>query len=76
MDKYMIQFGTGYNSCPGRNLAYLEINKVTATLLRDFDVRQVEPARGWRYEEWFTAVPYGWDCWVRRRGEGVDSRGA
>ncbi|KFY32922.1 hypothetical protein V495_08597 [Pseudogymnoascus sp. VKM F-4514 (FW-929)] len=40
MEKYMVQFGAGYNSCPGQNLARMEISKVTATLVRDFDIRQ------------------------------------
>ena len=61
------QFGAGYNSCPGRNLANLEISKVTATMIRDYDIRQVEPGKEWRYEAHFTAVPYEWPCYVKRR---------
>jgi len=61
------QFGAGYNSCIGRNLALIEISKVTATVLRDFDIRQVNPGQSWKYESHFTAVPYGWPCYVTRR---------
>lgn len=61
------QFGAGYNSCPGRNLANLEVSKVTATLVRDFDTRQVDPKQKWSFKSHFTAVPYGWPCYVERR---------
>ncbi|KIW04443.1 uncharacterized protein PV09_04709 [Verruconis gallopava] len=67
MDKYIITFGAGYNQCPGRHLAHLEVSKVAATLLRDFDVEQVTPGQSWTFETHFTAVPYNWPCRVRRR---------
>ncbi|OCK85737.1 cytochrome P450 [Lepidopterella palustris CBS 459.81] len=67
MEQYYIPFGAGYNSCPGRNLANLEVSKTAATLLRDFDIRQVDPEQDWTYEAHFTAVPYGWPCYVQRR---------
>ncbi|MCJ1320054.1 hypothetical protein MMC15_005390 [Xylographa vitiligo] len=66
-EKNLIQFGAGYNSCPGRNLAQLEVSKVTATMVRDYDVRQIDPTKDWSYEAHFTAVPYGWPCTVTRR---------
>lgn len=67
MDRFMMQFGAGYNSCPGQNLARMEISKVAATLVRDFDVRQVDPKQEWSFESHFTAVPYGWPCIVTPR---------
>ena len=83
MDKYMIsvsplplaetyhtnlkQFGAGYNQCPGRHLAHLEVSKVSATLIRDFDVEQVNPKQSWTFETHFTAVPYNWPCRLKRR---------
>ncbi|KAF2497888.1 benzoate 4-monooxygenase cytochrome P450 [Lophium mytilinum] len=67
MEQYYIPFGAGYNSCPGRNLAMLEVSKAASTLVRDFDIRQVDPKQSWTYECHFTAVPYGWPCYVTRR---------
>ncbi|OBT84328.1 hypothetical protein VE02_07275 [Pseudogymnoascus sp. 03VT05] len=67
MEKYMVQFGAGYNSCPGKNLARMEVSKVTATLVRDFDIRQVDPKHEWSFKSHFTAVPYDWPCRVTRR---------
>jgi cytochrome P450 len=61
-----MQFGAGHNSCPGQNLARMEISKVTATMARDFDIRQVNPGRAWSFKAHFTAVPYGWPCYVQR----------
>lgn len=41
-----IQWGAGYNMCPGRHLAHLEIPKIAATLLHAFDIALVDPTRG------------------------------
>ncbi|KAF2837252.1 cytochrome P450 [Patellaria atrata CBS 101060] len=71
MNKYMIPFGAGYNQCPGRHLAHMELSKLTATLVRDFDIVQVNPKQEWKFETHFTAVPYGWPCKVRRRNRGT-----
>ncbi|PWY74280.1 cytochrome P450 [Aspergillus heteromorphus CBS 117.55] len=71
MDPFLIHWGAGYNQCPGRNLAHFEVSKVCATLLRDFDIEAVDPKQPWRFETHFTAVPYGWPCWMRRRASVV-----
>ena len=65
--EYFLQFGLGYSACPGRNLANVELSKITATLIRDFDIRQVDPAQEWKFRSLFIAVPWGWPCWVKRR---------
>ncbi|RAK96825.1 cytochrome P450 [Aspergillus ibericus CBS 121593] len=67
MDPFLIHWGAGYNQCPGRNLAHFEISKLTATIVRDYDIEQVDPKKPWSFETHFTAVPYGWPCWLRRR---------
>ena len=59
-----VKFGAGYNSCQGRNIAQLEIYKAAATLLRDFDFKQIDPSQEWKYEASFAALPYGWPCHV------------
>lgn len=56
MDKAVITFGAGYNQCPGKHLAHLEVSKVAATLLRDYDIEQVNPKQNWSFETHFTAV--------------------
>lgn len=43
MEKYFIPFGAGYNGCPGRHLAMMEMTKLGATLIRDFDFVQANP---------------------------------
>ncbi|OSS53726.1 hypothetical protein B5807_00491 [Epicoccum nigrum] len=64
IEKYFVAFGAGYNSCQGRNIAQLEICKAAATLLRDFDFKQVDSEQEWKYEASFAALPYGWPCHV------------
>ncbi|KAF7715240.1 Uncharacterized protein PECH_008736 [Penicillium ucsense] len=67
MDAYLIHWGAGYNSCPGRNLAQFELLKVLATVLRDYEVELLESHKDWEYKTRFLAVPYGWPCRIRRR---------
>ncbi|CZS96692.1 related to cytochrome P450 oxidoreductase [Rhynchosporium graminicola] len=67
MNSVMIAFGAGYNQCPGQNLAKLELYKTCAMLMRDFDIRMVDPEKGWKYETYFTVAPHDWPCYVRRR---------
>lgn len=67
MEKYLIAFGAGYNQCPGRYLAHMELCKTTAMLVRDFDIRQTNEGQSWKFESHFTAVPYGWPCYLTRR---------
>ncbi|KAH6616598.1 cytochrome P450 [Boeremia exigua] len=74
IEKYFIAFGAGYNSCQGRNIAQLEIFKAAATLLRDLDFKQVDPAQEWKYEASFAAVPHGWPCYVSESLTAVSER--
>lgn len=63
----MIQFGTGYNGCPGKQFAYCELAKVAGTLLRDFEFDLVDPNREWKYRSQFTVVQEGWPVTIRSR---------
>ncbi|KAI9877155.1 MAG: Telomerase protein component 1 [Pleopsidium flavum] len=67
MDKYLIHWGAGYNQCPGRNIAHLEVSKISATLLRDYNFTQVDPKQDWTFVSWFVALPANWPCYVTRR---------
>ncbi|OCL10730.1 cytochrome P450 [Glonium stellatum] len=71
MDRFLIHWGAGYNQCPGKNLAHFEISKAAATLVRDYDIEQVNPDQEWRFETHFTLIPYEWPCRVKRREAGV-----
>ncbi|KAL4784109.1 cytochrome P450 [Aspergillus varians] len=74
IEKYFMPFGAGYNSCPGRNLASIELSKVIATLVRDYDICQQNPNEAWTYMAYFTAVPYGWPCYISKRADGLRGR--
>ncbi|KAI9755870.1 MAG: hypothetical protein M1815_004531 [Lichina confinis] len=67
MNKYMINFGAGYNACPGRHLAHFEISKTGATLARDYDLELVDPKGTWSYSNHFLVVPHSWPCYIKRR---------
>lgn len=67
---FWIPFGAGYNRCPGRQLALLQVPKLAALMLRDFDFERVEPGKEWEWKNNLTAAPYGWDCYVTRRTRG------
>ncbi|KAL4789126.1 cytochrome P450 [Aspergillus venezuelensis] len=71
IERYFMPFGAGYNSCPGRNLATIELSKVIATLVRDYDFRQKDPSKTWSYMAYFTAVPYDWPCYISPRPGGL-----
>lgn len=59
--------GAGYKQCPGRNLAHLEVSKISATLRRDYDIAQVDPKQDWTFKSWFIASPSNWPCHIKRR---------
>ncbi|KAK5997496.1 Cytochrome P450 monooxygenase gsfF-like protein [Cladobotryum mycophilum] len=66
--QFWIPFGAGYNRCPGRQLAMMEVAKMAALMIRDFEIERADPNQEWKWHNNFSAVPYGWDCYVRRRG--------
>jgi hypothetical protein len=36
-------------------------------MIRDFEIRQVEEGKEWRFKSHFSATQYGWPCWVTTR---------
>jgi cytochrome P450 len=66
LQKYWIPFGAGYASCPGQNVARIQLSKIAATLVRQYDIRQVDPEQSWKYKAYFTVVPYDWPVYVSR----------
>lgn len=59
-EKYLITFGTGYNGCPGKQFAFAELGKITATLLRDFDLEFDKPNTEWEHRSHFTIAQQNW----------------
>lgn len=63
-EKYWLVFGLGYAACPGSRLAKLQLSKIAATLVRDYDIRQVDPQQSWKFDAYFGAVPFDWPVFV------------
>lgn len=61
-DSGNIFFMTGPMACTGRNIAQLEIYKVTAQLFRKFDIQIVNPTRPWKDVNKLGMMH--WDFWV------------
>ncbi|KAI0149376.1 cytochrome P450 [Pestalotiopsis sp. NC0098] len=72
MQRYWIPFGAGYASCPGQNIARIQLSKIAATLVRDYDIRQKDPRQDWTYKAYFTVVPRGWPVIVKKSSENDD----
>ncbi|KAK7991890.1 cytochrome p450 [Apiospora saccharicola] len=51
--------------------ARMQLSKITATIVRDYEVRQVVPGAEWKWLAWFTAVPHSWPVYITKRGRPV-----
>ncbi|KAI1340026.1 cytochrome P450 [Xylariaceae sp. FL0016] len=67
-EKYFIPWGMGYASCPGQHIARIQLSKISATVVRDYEIRQVDPKQEWTWSAYFTVVPHDWPVYVTRRG--------
>ena len=67
MDRHLIVFGTGYSTCPGRNLAQMEMLKTASLLVRDFTWKQIDEGAKWEFETYFTTVQHDWPVVMERR---------
>ncbi|KAH9995211.1 cytochrome P450 [Xylariaceae sp. FL0662B] len=70
--KYYMPFGAGFESCPGHHVAKMELSKITATILRDYDIRQVDQNQEWQWKAYFTVVPRSCPVYVNKRGSSVN----
>ncbi|ROV91667.1 hypothetical protein VMCG_09262 [Cytospora schulzeri] len=70
LEKYFIPWGVGYQSCPGQNIAKIELSKIAAVLVRDYDIRQVDKDKEWEWKAYITCVPHSWDCYISKRAVG------
>lgn len=60
------QWGAGYASCPGQHAARLQLSKIAATVVRDYNMRQVDPKQEWTWGAWFTCVPHDWPVYIEK----------
>lgn len=45
----------------------MELSKITATILRDYDLKLVDETREWQWRAYLTVVPKGWPVYVTKR---------
>jgi len=57
----------GYNACPGQHLAKVQITKMAATIVRDYDIVQVDPTNEWKWKAYFNLVPHSWPVYIEKR---------
>lgn len=67
LDRYFMPFGAGFMSCPGQHLARIEALKITATIVRDYELRLVSPEKEWQCKMCFAQVPHSWPVYVSKR---------
>ncbi|RYP60698.1 hypothetical protein DL769_008002 [Monosporascus sp. CRB-8-3] len=48
LERFYIPFGTGYNTCSGQHVGKIELSKIIPTIIRDYDIRQVDPKQEWK----------------------------
>lgn len=47
----------------------MQIFKTAASLVRDYDIRQVDPGSEWDYQANFTALLHSWPVYVQSRDD-------
>ncbi|KAI0142065.1 cytochrome P450 [Pestalotiopsis sp. NC0098] len=67
LDKNWIPFGAGFNACPGQHVARMQLSKICATIIRDYDLKLVDPSKPWKWMAYFTMVPNSWPVYVAKR---------
>ncbi|KAL2277289.1 hypothetical protein FJTKL_00131 [Diaporthe vaccinii] len=67
LERFFCPWGAGWASCPGQHIARIQMSKMAANLVRDYDFRQVNPEEEWEYKAYFTVVPHGWPVYVTKR---------
>ncbi|ETS77916.1 hypothetical protein PFICI_09978 [Pestalotiopsis fici W106-1] len=66
LEKQFMPWGQGYASCPGQNIARLELSKIAATIVRDYDIRQVDPKQQWHWKARFAMLPHDWPVYITK----------
>ncbi|KAH8651070.1 cytochrome P450 [Xylariales sp. PMI_506] len=66
-DKYFMPWGLGWGSCPGQHLAKVQLFKLLATIVRDYDIKLVHPEQEWKWSAYFTLNPHSWPVYITKR---------
>lgn len=53
--------------CPGHQLAKIELSKVLATIVRDYDIKLVDENQDWKCKGHFTLTMGSWPVYIKRR---------
>ncbi|KAL9073674.1 MAG: hypothetical protein Q9157_004648 [Trypethelium eluteriae] len=72
MERAIIVFGTGPRTCIGKNISLSEIYKLVPQIVRDFEIRLVEPEKGWKTTDYWFHKQTGINVYVRERDHGND----
>ena len=70
MNSMLFQFGAGNFICIGRNISLLEMYKITAAVLCEFEIELVHPEREWRLLQGNFVRPESVDVRIRSRLRG------
>ncbi|RYP25866.1 hypothetical protein DL768_011630 [Monosporascus sp. mg162] len=67
LEEFYIPFGTGYHTCSGQHVSRIELSKIIPTIIRDYDIRQVDPKQEGKWKAHLTCVPHSWPCYGEKR---------
>ncbi|ETS80355.1 hypothetical protein PFICI_07884 [Pestalotiopsis fici W106-1] len=67
LDKNFLPFSGGIGVCVGQHLARIEIFKILATIIRDYDIAQVKLEQEWKYRAYLSVVPRDWPVYIAKR---------
>jgi cytochrome P450 len=69
MDHHILSFGAGKRTCLGRNIAMLELTKLTPALLMRYEMKLARPEEKWRIINSWVVRQEGLDVVLKKRGE-------
>ncbi|KAI0148893.1 cytochrome P450 [Pestalotiopsis sp. NC0098] len=67
LEKHFCPFGMGWASCPGQHIARIQLSKIGATMMRDYEFQQVQPGKEWEWMAYFICVPKHWPVYITKR---------
>lgn len=44
----------------------MELVKICSTIIRDYNIKLVDPSKKWKWEAYFTMVPHDWPVYVSK----------